>query len=63
MNIDLKEWTNLEHMLAKDMVLITNGIDIEVAWATMRYDYEKGEWSSHFDKKLPNGKITHWKYI
>lgn len=63
MNINLNEWTCLENMLAKDRVIVTNGIDVEVAWVTMRFYYEKKKWSSHFDKELPNGKITHWKYI
>lgn len=63
MGIDLKEWIDLKGFLANGHVIVTNGIDIEIAWANLRWDGEKRIWSSYFDKTLPNGAITHWKYI
>lgn len=63
MNIDLSEWTDLKNMLAEGEVIATNGADIEIAQATLGFEYETRKWSSRFNKELQNGKITHWKYI
>lgn len=62
MNIDITEYIDLKDMRAEGRVIVTNGIDVEISLATLRYG-EDGDWKSHFDKTLPNGEITHWKHI
>jgi hypothetical protein len=62
-NVNDGGWTNRKNMFPKDWVLATNGIDVEIVFAEIRFDYDKKDHYSHIEKKLPNGEITHWKSI